>query len=928
MTSVAFRSFAGGEVAPALYARTDTHRYQTALRTMRNFIAQRHGGAANRPGTELVREVKTSANVARLIKFIFNAEQSYVLELGDRYVRFHQNGGVLVVSGVAAWVTATAYAAGDLTSQGGVNYVATAAHTSGATTQPGIGADWNTVWYALTGTVLEIPSPYVAADLAKIKVSQTADVLTMVHPSYPPYELRRYSNTKWVLAAIVFGPSIGQVSAIGSSGGSAGASLSWAITAIDESTSEEGLPVAYATTNRIPSATTPTILSWTPVPGAVEYNVYRSADGVTFGLLGPAGGTLQTASDTAWTSASDSVVTTTQGVTVVSGAQARNPIAAITATERAYDGAYRVKGRITLSAVGGTPSFTTGAVRAYYSRNGEARVDAGVLYTRHLFGAGSITNEAFTGVINVPDNGYTTLTIDLVPEVLGTANFGTPTFTMTVDVSAGPNNAIEYTKSTIAFSDVGNAVNYQQAPPSQASIFNAANEYPSAVGVYQQRRLLASTSNEPERVWASRSGAYKNFATSTPLQEDDMVSWVLAGRQVNAVEHMIDLGELMVFTSGTEQRVRGDQAGILRPGEINPVKLSAHGAADMPAPLEVGDSAIYVQARGAVVRDLKPIADAGTYEGTDLTVMASHLFEGYTIADWDYAETPNGTVHAVRSDGVLLGLTYLREHNIWGWHRHDTDGVVENVCVVPEGVEDRVYLVVRRTIGGATKRYIERMARRYFAAIDDAVFLDSSLSYDGRHTGTTTMVLSGGTNWTYDELLTITASIAAFTAGDVGNAIHLTDAGGNLIRFTLLSYTSTTVMQGKAHKTVPATMRGIAVGNGSGSWAKAVASFTGLSHLEGKQVSAIADGYVVASPGNSDYGTPLTVAGGAISLARPYARVRVGLPYVSDLETLDIDTAGGPSLKTKTINIKRVGLILERSRGGFVGRSFPTGTDP
>ena len=65
MTSVAFRSFAGGEVAPALYARTDTHRYQTALRTMRNFIAQRHGGAANRPGTELVREVKTSANVAR-----------------------------------------------------------------------------------------------------------------------------------------------------------------------------------------------------------------------------------------------------------------------------------------------------------------------------------------------------------------------------------------------------------------------------------------------------------------------------------------------------------------------------------------------------------------------------------------------------------------------------------------------------------------------------------------------------------------------------------------------------------------------------------------------------------------------------------------------------------------------------------------------
>lgn len=928
MANIAQRAFSGGELSPSLWARTDVQKYTTGLRTLRNWVVQRFGGASTRAGTELVKEVKDSTKAVRLIPWIFNDTQTYVLELGDRYLRVHQNGGVVIVTGVAAWLTATAYTAGDVRSDGGVNYYCTTAHTSGATTEPGVGANWATMWYALTGVVYEIPTPYAAADVTLLKFAQSADVMTLVHPGYAPRELSRTANTRWVLSTFVVGPVIGQVSNISASGGSAGATKYWAVTAIDEATNEEGLPVVFSVGNRVPSPTVPTVLAWTPVPKAVEYGVYASDDGITYGFKGAAGGTLATNSDNAWTNTTDTVSTTTQVLTP-SGAQVRNPIAAITATERAYDQRYRIRGRLTMSATGGSPVSTYGSIRAYYSRNGEARIDAGVVVSRYMFGAGTVSLEPFAGTITVPDNGYTSLVIDLVPEITGsTTTPGATTFALTVDETTAPDDNIAWTRSTIGFTDVGGAANIQQAPPTQANLFNAASDYPAAVGIYQQRRFFAATTAEPEKVWGSRTGIYRNFAVSTPLQPDDMVSWRFSGRQVNQVRHLMDLGRLVAFTSGSEQLIKGDenQAGVIRPGEINPAKLSANGAADRMAPLEVQESAIYVQAQGWAVHDLTPIAGSG-YQGTDLTVFSSHLFDGYTLVDWTYAQKPGGLVWAVRSDGVLLSLTYLREHNVWGWARHDTDGTVENVCAVPEGRETRLYLVVNRTINGVTKRYIERMASRTITPLTnprDFLFTDSTLSYDGWAAALGTLTLSGGVTWGNGEQLVATASVASFVAGDVGNAVHVADATGTLlVRAVIEAYTSSTVVTVRPDRIVPLAIRTAAVT----TWARAVASFTGLSHLEGKAVSVLADGVVVASPNNVDYAVK-TVVGGALSLGRPYAVVRVGLPYIADLETLDIDTPSGPSLKTKKVMVKRVGLYVEKTRGLFTGRAIPSGTDP
>jgi hypothetical protein len=155
-----------------------------------------------------------------------------------------------------------------------------------------------------------------------------------------------------------------------------------------------------------------------------------------------------------------------------------------------------------------------------------------------------------------------------------------------------------------SFTDSGYTPDFLKAPPVARNPFPGAGDYPSAVAYYQQRRVFASTNNKPETIWGSRSGLRTNFTTSFPLQDDDAVTFSLVGQKVNQVKHLLDLGRLIVFTSAEEKMVEGDQAGILRPDAINPRKLSANGSGSLK-PIELDDSALYLQARGTKVQGLQ-----------------------------------------------------------------------------------------------------------------------------------------------------------------------------------------------------------------------------------------------------------------------------------------------------------------------------------
>jgi hypothetical protein len=326
----------------------------------------------------------------------------------------------------------------------------------------------------------------------------------------------------------------------------------------------------------------------------------------------------------------------------------------------------------------------------------------------------------------------------------------------------------------------------------------------------------------------------------------------------------------------------------------------------------VGSAIVYVQARGSFVRELKFESTFIRDPGRDLSVYAPHLVEGYTIEHMDYAQIPNSIIWVQRSDGVLLGLTYMPEQEVWGWHRHDTVGTFEDVVVVPEGQEDAVYVLVNRTIQGVTRRYVERFSSRRVTDISiDAHFLDAYLTYDGRNTSATTMTLSGGTIWDGTEELTITASVAYFAPTDVGTAIVLT-IGAASVRLTIDAYSSATVVQGRVNLTVPASLRNLA----TAGWTKAVSAVSGLSHLEGQVVGILADGDVLT---NGQLAPFTTVLNGAVSLGNYYGVVHVGLPIVADFELLDLEVLGGETIADKLKEIISVTLFVEASRGIWAG---------
>jgi hypothetical protein len=129
---------------------------------------------------------------------------------------------------------------------------------------------------------------------------------------------------------------------------------------------------------------------------------------------------------------------------------------------------------------------------------------------------------------------------------------------------------------------------------------------------------------------------------------------------------------------------------------------------------------------------------SNTYASIDISIFAPHLFNGFSITDLAYSRAPVPELYAVRDDGTLLGMTYVPEQQVYGWHEHTTDGVFESVCVVAEQNEDVLYALVRRTVDGQDWRYIERLQSRIFAAQEDAFYVDSGLTYDGAPTLTLT----------------------------------------------------------------------------------------------------------------------------------------------------------------------------------------------
>jgi hypothetical protein len=142
------------------------------------------------------------------------------------------------------------------------------------------------------------------------------------------------------------------------------------------------------------------------------------------------------------------------------------------------------------------------------------------------------------------------------------------------------------------------------------------------------------------------------------------------------------------MTSGAEWRCwPGPSAQALAPGSCVTLPQSTYGCSHVP-PIQTGQSVLFVQERGSRVRELRFDVLQDQYQAADMSVLSQHLLYDtsaqYQIQEWAFAEEPFRVVWCVRSDGTLLGFTFMREHEVYAWHRHTTDGRVESVCSIPE----------------------------------------------------------------------------------------------------------------------------------------------------------------------------------------------------------------------------------------------------
>ena len=261
----------------------------------------------------------------------------------------------------------------------------------------------------------------------------------------------------------------------------------------------------------------------------------------------------------------------------------------------------------------------------------------------------------------------------------------------------------------------------------QQSSWSVKSGYPSCAGFFEDRLVFAGSKTEPQTFWTSKTGDYYNFGTSIPALDNDAVTATLNGGQMNGIKAIIAFGEMILLTAGGEYKVTGNGKPITGENVLSQAQ-EYRGISDV-LPVTVGSRIVYLQQQGSIIRDLAYSYDVDKYTGDDLNLLASHLFERHKITSMTYQQTPNSIVWCTRDDGVLLGLTYLKEQDVYAWHQHSTaHGKFINVCSISGQQEDELYCVVERD----GSYFVERMEMREKSAEpQDQYFVDCGVTVSG-----------------------------------------------------------------------------------------------------------------------------------------------------------------------------------------------------
>jgi len=908
------------------------------------------------------------------------------------------------------------------------------------------------------GTVARIytvVSPYAAVDLPYLKYTQSADTMSLccvnqqTATEYPTYELTRSGNTSWAFTQVPFEASIDPPDAVSVTANASTTVSTWysyVVTAVDSITGEESVASqrAQVENNDISVNAGSNVISWSARTGASSYNIYKATPsyevtvpvGSSYGYIGTAFGTSFV--DTNITADFTSVppvhrdpfaVSTITSVNITNGgsglSQETVSYTITTSTGSGFAGSPVIQGDTLVAfiidnggknyagadtiAIGsraiGTYTFTgnptdgqtvifNGVTWTFVSgtpTTGQTKIHATVEDT--LIAFVSDLNASANASINVATYTLSGLVVTILYDVIGT---GGNSYTLAAGTYGGTPSGGNLT---------GGASGGATAT---LSVGNSTGTYPGTVAYYQQRRAYGYTLNQPDTYFMSQPGAYTNMDSSIPTTDSDSITGSPWAQQINGIQFMVPMPTgLIVLTGGGAWMLSGGNNSAITPADQTATAQAYNGCHSHIPPLVANADIIYVQSKGSIVRDLSYNFYVNIFTGTDMTVLSNHLFNFHQLQGWAYAEEPYKLVWAVRDDGIMLCLTYLKEQEVIGWSRHDTNGFFVSVCSVVEPPVDAVYVITKRYIVGETQwaYYQEQMDNRNWQNVEDCFCVDAGLRYpmtypnailtpsaaDGTDNITSINLIYGGSGYTAPTVRAVDPTgngtgalfsvgltsgvITSITIDDTGSgyaegtSLQISDSTGiaavaapiitNYVTFTASSSVFAMGNEGDVirigNSNAPVSSTNAIAANGGGmativtynsgtevianitnpitnvitddpnrmpapvtpnqwSLSTPVDEVTGLNHLEGMQVSILADGSVMPT---------VTVADGSVLLPQEASSIVIGLPYTCQLQTLYLDPPTPTTTQGKRKNIQAVTVRMENSRGMSVGTNQP-----
>jgi len=690
-------SFNAGELSPYLESRTTLDKYRSGCKTLENYLITPYGPANRRSGTEYLGAAKSSSTRCRLFGLNLSDDNRIVMELGVGYMRFWQNGSLMTHPVSATW-NGVSYTTSSILEAIGITYASTS-------TAP--------VYAASSGSV-GTPHPYTESDLRNIQVLQVNNVVYITHPSYVPMRLSYWGTN-------TYNPpfTIGEVP------------WSWA-PMLDQNITSTTITPSALTGSSITLTASSGIFKSTHVGSYWQLNHKNPTQYITQNLNANATSSnlkvlgkwsLQTFG--IWTAdlalqQSDDNGTNWSTIRTYKSRDDYNTVSSGESTKQCLlrmvvSGTSSIPTTATLT-ISGTTAKLTGSDYA---------AGAGDQITVVSSDSTQSANKAL-GIFTVKTGNATTITYQVpsgttVPTGTITFSYGAPRAMLSpIDATlkgfvriTGYTSATSVTAKVIA--DLGDTT---ATSTWSEGAFSAVRGYPTSCALHESRIIYAGTSDSPTTIWGSYTSDFENFKQGA--YDSDSYSFTLSSSSGGLIKWIISKTALLIGTTQDEWSLSSsDGTRPLTPTNVLAKKQSRYGSGGLPA-LILNDTVVYLQKMSRKIREFVYAWNSETWVSNDITALAEHTTRG-GIVELAYQRVPDALLWMVRSDGQLVSMTYEREQQVVGFSRHVTDGTFESVaCINGLGSEDEVYVLVNRTIGGSTVRYIERFKTGMREALDTA----------------------------------------------------------------------------------------------------------------------------------------------------------------------------------------------------------------